>query len=153
MRWRFDLGGNYISSLFIAGNGFDIAHGIPSTYGHFRSFVTNKFPDAMDFRDEVVYLEEMENLYVDEFAAEILLHAMDRAAGNDWSDFEAALAYINFDEKLPKPNHKEDETEEEDVELMNRYIPYIDVLTSGFINCTKEWQEFFPHLSIGSRLS
>ena len=143
MRWCFDLGGTYISSLFIAGNGFDIAHGIPSTYGHFRSFIIDLFPDAVDFRDEVVYLEEMETFYIDEFAAEILLNSMDKAAGKNWSHFEEALAHINFDDKFPKPNHKEDETEEEDNELMGRYMLYMGVLTSGFINCTKEWQKIF----------
>ena len=52
-----------------------------------------------------------------EFAAEILLNAMDKAAGEDWNNFEDALAYINFDNKFPLPNHKENETDEEDQEF------------------------------------
>ena len=85
----------------------------------------------------------MENIYPDEFAAEILLHTMDKAAGKNWCDFEEALAHINFDDKFPRPNHKEDETEEEDMALMSHYMLYMDKLTSGFINCSKAWQFFF----------
>lgn len=132
-----------MSSLFIFGNGFDIAHGIPSKYSDFRSFIVEQFPEALKFRDEVVYLEDTENIDADEFAAEILLSTMDKAAGKDWYNFEEALALVNFDKKLPRPNHKENETPEEDHALMGQYLLYMDMLTSGFINCSKLWEEFF----------
>lgn len=132
-----------MSSLFIIGNGFDIAHGIPTKYSDFRSYVVETCPEALRFRDETVYLEELENIDQDEFAAEILLNTMDKAAGENWCNFEEALALINFDNKFPRPNHKEDETEEEDDVLMKSYLLYMDILTSGFINCSKIWQEFF----------
>lgn len=132
-----------MSSLFIAGNGFDIAHGIPTKYSEFRSFVIQNYPEALELRDEVVYLEDYDDIDPNEFAAEILLNAMDKAAGEDWNNFEDALAYINFDNKFPLPNHKENETDEEDQELMKHYLLYMDVLTSGFINCSKIWQDFF----------
>ncbi len=68
---------------------------------------------------------------------------MDKSAGENWCDFEAALAHINFDNKFPAPNHRENETDKEDQELMQNYLLYMDVLTSAFINCSKIWQEFF----------
>ena len=68
---------------------------------------------------------------------------MDKAAGENWCNFEEALAYINFNCKLPVANHIENETDEEDQELMNHYLLYMDMLTSGFINCAKIWQDFF----------
>lgn len=132
-----------MSSLFIAGNGFDVTHGIPTKFCNFRSFIIKMYPEALDFRDEVVYLEDFDNIDSDEFAAEILLSAMDKAAGEDWCDFEAALSRINFDNKFPRPNHKENETVEEDNALMERYLIYMDMLTSGFISCAKKWQDFF----------
>lgn len=101
------------------------------------------FPEALNLRDEVVYLEDFEDIDPNEFAAEILLNSMDKAAGEDWCNFEEALAHINFDNKFPMPNHKEDETDEEDQELMQEYLLYMDMLTSGFINCSKIWQDFF----------
>lgn len=134
-----------MSSLFILGNGFDIAHGIPTKYSDFRTFIVDLYPEALKFRDKIISIEELADMAPDEFAAEILLNAMDRAAGKDWCNFEDALAYINFNNKLPLPNHKDDETDEEDQELMMHYLLYMDVLTSGFINCAKLWQDFFAY--------
>jgi hypothetical protein len=132
-----------MSSLFLLGNGFDIAHDIPTKYSDFRSFIINLYPEALGFRDEIVYMEDCDDIEVQEFAAEILLNAMDKAAGENWSDFEEALALVNFNRKLPLANHQENETDKEDNELMGQYLLYIDVLTSGFINCAKMWQDFF----------
>lgn len=36
-----------MSSLFIAGSGFDIAHGIPTQYSEFRPFIIQKYPEAL----------------------------------------------------------------------------------------------------------
>lgn len=132
-----------MSSLFIAGNGFDIAHNISTKYSDFRTYLINMYPQSLKFRDAIVYLEDAENINIDDFAAEILLHTMDNAAGENWCDFEDALAYINFNGKLPEANHKENETEKEYNDLMKQYLLYIDMLTSCFINCSKIWQELF----------
>lgn len=45
-----------MSSLFIAGNGFDIAHEIPTKYSNFRLFVINIYPESLDLRDDVINL-------------------------------------------------------------------------------------------------
>ena len=132
-----------MSSLFITGNGFDIAHGIPTTYGDFRNYVIDQYPEAITLRNEVVYLNDLLDIDPIAFSAEILLNAMDKAAGENWSNFEEALATISFNAKLPKPNHKENETEEEDHELMSQYLLYMDMLTSAFIKCSSYWQILF----------
>ena len=85
-----------MSSLFIAGNGFDIAHGIPTQYSRFRSFIIQKYPEALELRDQVVYLEDFESIDPNEFAAEILLNTMDKVADENWCNFEEALAYIKI---------------------------------------------------------
>lgn len=132
-----------MGALFIAGNGFDIAHGIPTTYGDFRNYVIDQYPEAITLRNEVVYLNDLLDIDPIAFSAEILLNAMDKAAGENWSNFEEALATISFNAKLPKPNHKENETEEEDHELMSQYLLYMDMLTSAFIKCSSYWQILF----------
>ena len=35
-----------MSTLFIIGNGFDIAHGIPTKYSDFREFILGMYPNA-----------------------------------------------------------------------------------------------------------
>lgn len=132
-----------MGALFIAGNGFDIAHGIPTTYGDFRNYVIDQYPEALTLRNEVVYLNDLLDIDPIAFSAEILLNAMDKAAGENWSNFEEALATISFNAKLPKPNHEESETEEEDHELMSQYLLYMDMLTSDFIKCSSYWQILF----------
>ena len=99
------------------------------------------YPQALELRDEIVYLEDLKNIDPGEFAAEILLNAMDKAAGKNWCNFEEALAYINFNNKLPKANHKENETHQEDCELMGQYLLYMNILTNGFINYSKIWRK------------
>lgn len=94
-----------MGALFIAGNGFDIAHGISSSYGDFRRFLIKRFPEALEYRDEIIFVEDCENIDVQEFAAEILLSTMDKVSGINWSNFEEALAHIDFSDKLPKSNH------------------------------------------------
>lgn len=132
-----------MSSLFIIGNGFDIAHGIPTKYRDFREFVVKLYPESLTYRDEVTLIDDILDTEPKVFAAEILLSTMDRVAGEDWCNFEEALAYVNFDHKFPLPNHKENETEDEDNALMKNYLLYMDVLTSGYISCSKDWQELF----------
>lgn len=129
-------------SLFIAGNGFDIAHGIPSKYSEFRKYLIKKYPEVLKFRDEKIYMEDFDYLTPEEFAAEILLSTMDKVDGENWENFEAALAHIDFSNKFPVPRNNENETEEHDV-FMRDYLLYMDKLSSGFIACTKCWQMFF----------
>lgn len=89
-----------MSSLFIIGNGFDLAHGIPTKYSDFRKYIINLYPEALEFRDEIIHIEQCHEIYEDEFAAEILLSTMDKVCGEDWGNFESALADINFGNKL-----------------------------------------------------
>ena len=134
-----------MSSLFIAGNGFDIAHGIPSKYSDFRKYLVERYPKALQNRETKVYIEDFENLSLEELSVEFLLSAMDRIQGENWENFEDALAHISIDEKFPEPNHKLDETEEEDNILMRDYLLYIDKLTSATIASVECWQEFFQN--------
>lgn len=132
-----------MSSLFIAGNGFDIAHGIPTKYSDFRAFILERYPDAFRFRDEIIYMKDYDNIDIDEFAAEILLSTMDKVSGEEWNNFEDALAHIDFGDKFPRAKHKENETDEEDRKLMKEYMLYMAMLSSDFICCTEFWQELF----------
>lgn len=90
-------------------------------------------------------MEDTKYLSPEEFAAEILLNTMDKVDGEDWKNFEAALAHIDFCSKFPIPNHKDNETDEEDNALMKYYLLYMDMLSSGFIYCTKWWQVLFQN--------
>jgi len=66
------------SKLFILGNGFDIAHDLPTRYSHFRR-----------------YLEQIQGIDTNEFdnrnRASIITYFDRRCDGEDWRDIEYAL--------------------------------------------------------------
>lgn len=59
--------------LYIIGNGFDLWHGIPSSYKHFKAFVRNHNKALLQVVEDYLPAEE------------------------DWSDLESALAEIDVD--------------------------------------------------------
>lgn len=69
--------------LFIVGNGFDIAHGLPTCYWDFRRFLKNKYPDFLRS------FEQHYDIYPrgDEKAQKKML----------WNEFETNLANIDED--------------------------------------------------------
>ncbi|MCW2478041.1 bacteriophage abortive infection AbiH family protein [Candidatus Symbiopectobacterium sp. NZEC135] len=69
------------TTLYIIGNGFDLWHGIPSTFGHFKDYVQNV--------DSDVYREVEEYL----------------PAGENWSELEQALSMLDADMLLDNLGH------------------------------------------------
>ena len=132
-----------MSSLFIIGNGFDLAHNMPTKYSDLRNHIIKTYPESQKCRDRVVYLEDCAEIYIDDIAAEMLLYVMDHACDNDWNNFEDALAHINFYKKFPRRIHKENETQEEDNMGAEAFLLYIDNLSTVFIKSTACWQAFF----------
>ena len=63
-----------MSSLFIIGNGFDMAHRIPTAYKEFRKWLIERYPDSLLYRETTIRIDDYAQLPVDEFAAEILVY-------------------------------------------------------------------------------
>ncbi|WP_086445289.1 bacteriophage abortive infection AbiH family protein [Candidatus Enterococcus lemimoniae] len=97
-----------INKLFIIGNGFDLAHGIPSTFNHFKEYLRYTY--------EYVY-DEYPNLWLQSYAdhdggesyeiegcAQIIdfmicnscSNISDEGDGENWSDFEKAMRYFDY---------------------------------------------------------
>ena len=64
------------TSLYIIGNGFDLYHGIKSSYYNFREYVEKHDKELFDLVNEYLNIE------------------------NNWSDFETALASLDIDNLL-----------------------------------------------------
>ena len=60
------------NQLIIVGNGFDVNHGIPSSYAHFKTWLSNTDKELYDFLER----------YID-------------VAGDWWNDFERSLSEID----------------------------------------------------------
>lgn len=134
-----------MSSLFIIGNGFDMAHGIPTAYKEFRNWILEQYPDSLVFRETTMSIEEYGQLRIDEFAAETLVYAMDHASGEDWHDFEDALSRINFYHKLPGPTEEEhNEYDPDHDRKMGQYLLRMSAFSNGIIKSAEEcWPVFF----------
>lgn len=61
------------NQLIIVGNGFDVNHGIPSSYAHFKTWLSNTDKELYDFLER----------YID-------------VAGDWWNDFERSLSEIDI---------------------------------------------------------
>lgn len=70
-----------LKKLYVIGNGFDLWHGIPSSYREFKSFVKEHDRDLFDAVETYLGAEE------------------------DWSDLESALASIDVDSVIEDLDH------------------------------------------------
>lgn len=100
------------NKLFIIGNGFDLFHGIPSSYDNFRTYLQNR-TDTYDF------LEPMEEYIGCDYL---------------WSDFESALAELDVD-YLTMSNDTyltldEDEDVDDGVYEIEEALAFADVIPS-----------------------
>ena len=90
-----------MKSLFIIGNGFDLAHGINSSYESFRQYLKTTYPDANE--DELIMPEVKighhgEEIYNDDEVVGFLLRIITEAEGGKWSNVEESLGLLDFSE-------------------------------------------------------
>lgn len=107
------------SKLFILGNGFDIAHGLPTRYSHFRK-----------------YLEQIQGVETNEFdnrnRASIITYFDRRCDGEDWKDIEYALGL--FPLYLEGYNPEIDDRKEKE-----KYVFYQSSLLLEVIHAFRRW--------------
>lgn len=130
-----------MSALFILGNGFDLAHAMPTKYSDFRKELIRNYPDAETYKNSLFDLDAFLEMTEDEFSAEVLLSVMDLASGEEWNDFENALGRIDLSYKFPEFEGAEDAEDHE--EEMKGYLLAVNMISSCIIHCSKYWQDFF----------
>lgn len=86
-------------NTFIIGNGFDIAHDMPTSYDCFHDYLIDKFPNM---KSDYMYVPMPitapdGDIIIDETdAASLLCHLINNVCGDNWSDFENALGKIDL---------------------------------------------------------
>ena len=107
------------SKLFILGNGFDIAHDLPTKYNHFRK-----------------YLEQIQGIETNEFDSRnraLIITYFDRLCdGKDWKDIEYALGL--FPLYLEGYNPEKDDRKEKE-----KYVFYQSSLLLEVIYAFRRW--------------
>lgn len=86
-----------IENLFVIGNGFDIGHGMKTSYTNFKKWLEDEYfcRSGVSYvylpwadGDEVVSLKDV---------ASLLYYCVENASGGNWADFESALGMIQWD--------------------------------------------------------
>ena len=88
-----------MSKLFVIGNGFDLAHRLPTCYECFHDYLRERYPDADEEAACVPWSgigHHGEEIWDPVEVAGYLMNLLSRTAKEDWSDFEEALGHLNF---------------------------------------------------------
>lgn len=86
-----------MKNLVIIGNGFDIAHGMPTSYLDFRHYLCGKYDIDPDIEEQVTPIPEPTELpdggekYDNNEVGSYLVEEIDIAGGDKWGDLETCL--------------------------------------------------------------
>ena len=132
-----------MSSLFVIGNGLDLAHGLPTKYRNFRNFLVKEYEADKDislFPPEIIvgnHGEEKTNSI--ELASLFTRLLIEANVEGDWSNFEEKLGQLNYDEFY---DHIEDfGSDDEENPWITAYR--MEDVSSSLLNSIPNVQELF----------
>jgi hypothetical protein len=110
----------HVKCLFIIGNGFDLAHGLPTTYEDFHQYLIRRYPEAEDlnvtFDISSIHTPDGGELYDESEVASFLIKVISEAEEyGQWSDFEASLGRLNLEEYLAEMASWLDDDDDDDL--------------------------------------
>ena len=103
-----------MEKLFIIGNGFDLAHKLPTRYSDFKNYLTEKFPSA---DTEYVYVPEStidqdgDEVYNKTEVVSFLLKIISEIEGDEWNNLETTLGMIDYDDYFSLFELRDDDKE------------------------------------------
>ncbi|TKH11864.1 hypothetical protein FC678_11030, partial [Peribacillus simplex] len=109
-----------MSSLFIIGNGFDLAHTLPTSYEHFRQYLLQNYPGAHkespSFTINSSTMPDGSEVYNKDDVVSFLIDIISKAEpyGEKWSDIETSLGRLNYEEYLDEMSGLLDDDEDDD---------------------------------------
>lgn len=94
-----------MNNLFIVGNGFDISHGLKTSYENFHQYLIENYPDAYfdySMAPESTLSHDGDDVYDEAEVVGFLIHIISEMEpkGEKWSDLENSLGYLEFDDFL-----------------------------------------------------
>lgn len=88
-------------NLFIIGNGFDMAHGLKTSYEGFHTYLQNKYPEAdgdIFTMPETSTMPDGGEVINDDDAISFLMRIISLTEGDEWNDVESTLGHLDFSE-------------------------------------------------------
>lgn len=106
-----------MTTLFIIGNGFDLAHGLPTSYDHFKEYLRTEYEYEYDEMPQIWEQSTMMHDGSEEYDVKKCAHIIDYLVSNvgesmtseyEWKDFERALGKLNLREIEEEIYHQYD---------------------------------------------
>ena len=87
-----------MANLFIIGNGFDLAHGIKSTYENFHMYLNEKFGFEQKIKWNLPHIYPNKKDCNEMDAAKLIMRLINMAdkSGGEWRDFENSLGQLDY---------------------------------------------------------
>ncbi|MEK4521164.1 AbiH family protein [Psychrobacillus sp. FSL W7-1493] len=104
--------------LFIIGNGFDLAHKLPTSYKHFQSYLKTIYPKALHtsptFNISSTFMPDGSEVYDDNEVIAFLMDVISKAEEDreNWCNIEQRLGYLDFDDYFDDMSYLDDEDDQ-----------------------------------------
>ncbi|OGX77775.1 MULTISPECIES: bacteriophage abortive infection AbiH family protein [unclassified Exiguobacterium] len=119
-------------NLFIVGNGFDLAHFLPTKYENFHTYLKNTYPGALqtDLSFDISSITHPDGSEIFE-ANEVVAFIIDiiseaETNGDKWCDLENSLGKLDFEKYFDEMSYLYDEADD-DFNEFHRAYDYEDV--------------------------
>lgn len=139
-----------MTRMFIIGNGFDLAHGMKTSYEDFHQYLKEEYPDA-SFDGCVPEARMMpdgdmsyDDIDVVGFLMEVITNAEPK--GEKWSDLETSLGYLDLDEYLD--NWIDDEDDDNEWHEVHRNEDLSANLVGAVLEITDYFSEWIGKIDI-----
>ncbi len=130
-------------NLFIIGNGFDLAHGLKTSYEDFRQYLLEEYPDAdpEEFvMPDVSMMPDGGEVIDDENAVSFIMRIISQTEGDKWKDVETALGILDFSECFDGTPYERDS--DGDINLRKQANANEDIASNLVLPMTKVTEYF-----------
>lgn len=131
--------------LFIIGNGFDLAHKLPTLYIDFKNYLVREYDideNKYFYAPEFSFDPDGGMAYDDDYVAGFVVFTISQVEGDKWSDLENTLGVLDYSDALDDYFAEEDpENPYEDVYRMEDRASGIVIPMKRITNYFEDWIE------------
>lgn len=139
-----------MSSLFIIGNGFDLSHGMKTSYEDFRLYLKENYPNATfdGCVPEGLTTPDGDISYAAIDTVGFLIEVISNAEpnGEKWSDLETSIGYLDLDEYLD--DWSDDDDDDNEWHKVYRNQDVASNLTGAILEITDYFSEWVDTIEV-----
>lgn len=136
-------------NLFIIGNGFDLAHGLPTRYEDFHTYLKETYPGALailpGFNISSTMMPDGEEVFEANELVAFLTDVISKAEaeGDKWSDLETCLGNLDFGDYFEEMDELlYDETNGKEIDYFRKAYHFEDI-SRNFSDATIKIKDLF----------